>query len=316
MAAFGRWLLVGLVMPGVAFAHGGVDAAKRSAEASMLVTGEIAVNPDGSVYGYSLDHRDKLPAVVVKLIGQTLPGWKFTPVEVQGKPVRAKALMSLRVVAKQMDAKHDAVSVKSAEFGVETPQSLQAPACANGACLTFLDRQPPAYPFNLVSNLVSGTVYLAVKVDRQGKVAQVAVEQVDLRRIADETILGRWRQELGRVSMEAARHWTFQVPRTGPEADRKYWVATVPINYNIPVPGQAKTIGSIGYGQWDFYVPGPVNSIPWVHAQRGQDVAKSGADAVPDNGMPFVPDSRFVLLTSLGGDGAANAAQKASPGQG
>ncbi|MGH8116622.1 MAG: hypothetical protein ACREP0_11525 [Rhodanobacteraceae bacterium] len=44
-----RWLLLALAIPALAFAHGGVDAAKRSIEASMLVTGEIAVSPDGSV---------------------------------------------------------------------------------------------------------------------------------------------------------------------------------------------------------------------------------------------------------------------------
>ncbi|TAN04196.1 MAG: energy transducer TonB [Rhodanobacteraceae bacterium] len=309
------WLAC-LLLPILSSAHGGVDAAKRSVEASMLVTGEIAVNPDGSVYVYSLDQRDKLPAPVVKLIDGALPHWKFTPVEVDGKPVLAKASMSLRIVAKQIDADHAAIRVKSAAFGTQTAQSEKTSECANSACLTYLERRPPIYPSNLVNDLVSGTVYLAVEVDRQGKVSQVAVEQVDLRRIADGADLDRWRRELGLVSMKAARDWTFQVPTSGLEAGKDHWVVTVPINYSIGIPGERKAIGAPGYGQWDVYVPGPVHSIPWAEAQPKQVASQGGADAVPDNGTPFVADTRFVLLTPIGGDDTPSTSPEATPGQG
>lgn len=316
MTRFAWWLLIALALPALAFAHGGIDAAKRSAEASMLVTGEIAVNPDGSVYGYSLDQRDKLPPAVISLIDQTLTGWKFTPVKVSGKPVLAKALMSLRVVAKQVDAEHDAISVESAAFGSETAQANTPSACADRSCLTYIKRPPPSYPHNLINDLVSGTVYLAVEVNRQGKVAQVAVEQVNLRRLADETMLDRWRRELGRASMQAAHNWTFQVPQTGSEASRDNWVVTIPVNYSIGIPGERKTIGAVAYGQWDVYVPGAMHSIPWAEAQQSQTASKVAADAVPDNGVPFIADTRFVLLTPLGSNGAAKPSSGANPRQG
>lgn len=314
MTRFVWWLLVALAAPALAFAHGGVDAAKRSVEASMLVTGEIAVNPDGSVYGYSLDHRDKLPPAVVNLIGQTLTGWKFTPVKVNGKPELAKAFMSLRVVAKQIDAKHDAISVESAAFGAETAAANTPSACADRSCLAYIKRSPPSYPHNLVNDFVSGTVYLAVEVNRQGKVSQVAVEQVNLRRLADGTMLDRWRRELGQASMEAARSWAFSVPQTGPEADMDHWIVMVPINYSVRVTGTSEVIGMPGYGQWDAYVPGPVNLIPWL--QKRQLATNGNADAIPDNGTPFIADARFVLLTPLGGDGAGKIFPGANPGPG
>ncbi|MGH8184853.1 MAG: energy transducer TonB [Rhodanobacteraceae bacterium] len=322
MARFAWRLLMALAVPGLAFAHGGVDAAKRSVEGSMLVTGEIAVNPDGGVYGYSLDHRDKLPPAVVNLIDQTLTGWKFTPVKVNGKPELAKAFMSLRIVAKQIDAKHDAISVESAAFGAETTQAHKTSDCANvasvanGACLTYLTRRPPDYPRNLINDLVSGTVYLVLEVDRQGRVAQVAVEQVDLREIADGATLGRWRRELGDVSLAAARKWTFQVPQAGSGEGWNHWIVFVPVNYAIDVFGQKKKIGEPDYGQWDAYVPGPVNSIPWLQEQRGQIASNGNADAIPDDGTPFIADTRFVLLTPISGDGAAKSSPAANPGQG
>lgn len=106
-----------LVLPLTAFAHGGIDTAKRALEATMLVTGEIAINPDGSVYGYSLDNRDKLSPEIVKLIDGTLSGWKFKPVEVAGKIVRARTRMSLRLVADRKAPNDFVVTVQSAAFG-------------------------------------------------------------------------------------------------------------------------------------------------------------------------------------------------------
>lgn len=314
MTRFAWWLLAALTMPVLAFAHGGVDAAKRSVEASMLVIGEIAVNPDGSVYGYSLDHRDKLPPAVVKLIDQTLTGWKFTPVTVNGKPELAKAFMSLRIVAKQIDAKHDAISVESAAFGADTARANTPSACADRSCLTYLKRSPPSYPPNLLSDFVSGTVYLAVEVDREGKVAQVAVEQVNLRRLADEGTLDRWRREFGSVSMAAARHWTFSTPLTGSEAGENHWVVTVPINYAINVRGTM--VGTPQYGQWDAYVPGPENAIPWAEERPRQIVSNGNVDAIPDNGTPFIADGRFVLLTPINGEDATKPSPEGKPGQG
>lgn len=312
MTRFAWCFLVALAVSGQAFAHGGIDAAKRSVEASMLVTGEIAVNPDGSVYGYSLDHRDKLPSSVVKLIDQTLTGWKFAPAKIEGKPVLAKAFMSLRIVAKQIDPKHDAISVESAAFGADTARYTTSSACADHSCLTYLKRPPPSYPPGLVQDAVTGTVYLVVQVNPQGNVSQVAVEQVNLRRLADETTLGQWRRELGDVSMAAARHWTFSVPQVGPEAGKSYWVVRVPVNFSVDFMGQM--VGHPKYGQWDAYVRGPQNSIPWAVEYSEQIASKGNVDAIPDDGVPFVADPRLALLTPLGGDGRVKPLPEANPG--
>lgn len=310
MARFARWLLMALAMPAVAFAHGGVDAAKRSVEASMLVTGEIAVNPDGSVYGYSLDHRDKLPPAVVNLIGQTLTGWKFAPVEVNGKPELAKAFMSLRIVAYQDKPKHFVADIDGAEFGNDAALSMDS--CPPGECLSYATKRPPSYPLEMAREGVSGTVYLEMKVNSQGHVADLAVRQVDLRKLGDGTELDRWRRSFSQATLAAARDWTFHVPTKGKDAQRGQWVVTIPVNYSL---GGMAAPNAPGYGQWDAYVPGPVHPMPW--SSRARQMATSGSgDAVPDSGTPFIADMRFVLLTPLGGNGAAKPSSEANPGQG
>lgn len=293
------WLLLGLALPVLAWGHGGVDAAKRSIEASMLVTGEIAVNPDGSVYGYSLDQRDKLPAAVIKLIGEALPGWKFTPVKVHGKPVLAKALMSLRIVAHQSKPNHFVAGIEGAAFGENAEQAGQPPDCAHGACLTYRKCQPPAYPLNLVREGVSGTVYVEVEVNRQGRVAVAAVRQVDLRKLADATLLARWRKDFERATLDVVRKWTFNIPTTGESAKQTQWFVIIPVNYALSASEHSPS----GYGQWDAYVPGPIQALPWAKQGSPRTVASGSADAIPNTGEPFVENPRFVLLTQLGNGG-------------
>lgn len=288
-------LLLGVTLPMLALAHGGAGTAKGSIEASMLVTGEIGVNPDGSVYGYSLDKRDKLPATVVQLIGETLPDWKFTPVVVRGRPVLAKALMSLRVVAHQSSPGHFVASIEGAAFGNDAEQANRLPECAHGACLTYRERQPPDYPLNLAREGVGGTVYVGVEINRQGHVADAAVRQVDLRKLADSTQLARWRNDFERATLDAARKWTFNVPTTGEGAQQSQWFVVIAVNYVLTVHGHSL---APGYGQWDAYVPGPIQVLPWTRQGAPREVT-SNADAIPDTGEPFIEDARFVLLTQL-----------------
>jgi hypothetical protein len=95
----------------------GADAVRKQAQASMLVTGSIVVAPDGSVNSYAIDHVEKLPPVVVELLGKNVPTWKFEPVCVEGKPVLATAQMSLRIVARRSDDHHFSAGIVGAQFG-------------------------------------------------------------------------------------------------------------------------------------------------------------------------------------------------------
>lgn len=300
-----------LAFPVMAFAHGGIDAAKRSVEATMLVTGEIAINPDGTVYGYSLDNRDKLPPEIVKLIDDTLSGWKFKPVQVAGKGVRAQTRMSLRLVADKKTPSDFAVTVQGAAFGGDGIQPGIPAGYGDGAQegLSYANRTPPKYPQRMIEQRVSGTVYVVVEVNQSGRVADAAVRQVNLRRLGDATELKRWRDAFAEATLAAVHTWTFNVPTSGSGASTRQWFVTIPVNYSLLTPGQKPPPPYT----WDAYVPGPVNPLPW---QPSVDAAFNDAgDAIPDSSIPFVADPRFVLLTSL--DDAAPAPQhKVQPGSG
>ena len=50
---------------------------RKQVEASMLVTGELVVAPDGTVKSYTLDRADKLPPEVRELLAKVVPGWEL-----------------------------------------------------------------------------------------------------------------------------------------------------------------------------------------------------------------------------------------------
>ena len=293
----GWFVWVALLLPAVAFAGTGLDAVKRSVVMGMVVTGDITVNPDGSVHGYSLDQQDKVPADVAKLIGETVPNWKFRPILVDGNAVLAKAGMSLRVVARLNGSGQLEARVEDAEFGTESLDA-DSPACAAGRCLSVRETVNPRFPRSVMVNGVDATVYVVMKIDKDGHVAAAAVRQVDLRKVADAAQMERWRHDIGDATLHAMRRWTFNVPTTGDLAGKAPWVSTIPMDLVVSTSGWPKP--PPGYGQWVTYIPGPTLPLPWDHAEGAAGVASSGTgDGVAGDGAPFVHDTRFVLMTPL-----------------
>ena len=266
-------------LTGTALADG-ARSTTAPVEASMLVTGTIVVAPDGSVSSYAVDHPEKLPSGVLEIIGNTLPRWKFKPVLHDGQAVMAKATMSLRIVARELTGKNFAVSVQSASFGTEAP----------GESITFISRLQPKYPHDAVANRVAGTVYLLLKVGRQGRVIDAAAEQVNLRVIGPPELMKRWRDDLAKASLSTARKWTFKLPTSGAQVDYPYWYVRIPINFTLSPGGHP---WNEEYGHWMGYVPGPREVIPWLDQTH---LALGSADAVPDGGIE--PLGSGLQLTS------------------
>jgi hypothetical protein len=89
----GILLLMLLLVAGPSFAQGPA-AARKLIEHSMVVTGHVLIEPDGTVSGWELDQADKLPPAVTGLIERSVPIWRFEPVVVDGQARKAKGRMS------------------------------------------------------------------------------------------------------------------------------------------------------------------------------------------------------------------------------
>lgn len=276
-------LLMGLfcvLLSGVALAAG-PDAVRKQVQASMLLTGKIVVAPDGSVRSYAVDNAEKLPPAVTSLIANNVPKWTFKPTLLDGKPVAAEAAMSFRVVAKPLGDDKFSINISGADFGHGKP----------GESISYKHRVNPGYPSEAAHEGVSGTVYLLLRVGRQGQVVDAVAEQVNMTVLGSDAELEEWRQLLAKSALRAARQWTFNPPTSGKGVDAEYWLARVPCNFRM------RADRGESYGQWQAYVPGPRQPVPWFDDKQ---MASTSADALPDGDVQQV-DQGLHLTSPLNG---------------
>jgi len=284
-------MLLFVLLAGVVHAAG-PRAVREQAEMSMLVTGMVLVDADGSVSGWEIDQREKLPDYVANLVERSAPVWKFEPVLVDGQPRAAKARMSLRLVAAKLDDGNFRIAISNGYFGREALDAKARKALDNEEAptdrVTSLAMRPPGYPETALQMGARGTVYLVLRIGRGGAVEDVAVEQVNLRVVGNENQMRRIRDMLSKPAASAARRWTFQVPTSGESAAQDYWLVRVPVDYEFA--GEKSR-----YGQWQAYIPGPYQRHPW---QEDDADAGRGPDALADGGI-YEAGKGLKLLTPL-----------------
>jgi len=250
---------------------------------SLSVSGTIEVDEQGKVSGHTIKDADAYDQAVLDLLDRNIARWTFKPVLVDGVARRARFDMYLRLEAKALDDKRFEVAIASAAFGSRENAAAQAQVASR-------DRVAPTYPTTENALGVGGTVVTVLKIGRDGKVEDVLVEQTNLKAVGTAGAMKQWRSDLERVSVAAARKWTFDVPTTGSRADWPYWCMRVPFAF-IPygASGQSKP------GQWESYVPGPRQAVKW--ARDGENPGQN-ADALP-GGRAFPLEQPLHLLTAL-----------------
>lgn len=286
------WCVLALLSLCIASAGRPVHAESRStsgaagqAEASMVVLGTVTVAPDGSVAGYQLDHADALPAAVNTLLQQAIPGWRFEPAASDTRPVLTQTRMSLRVVLHSLGDKRFRLYVAGASFGTFSD---------NFADVTT-SHVEPKYPFPAIRQRVSGTVFVALKIDPQGHVLDASVEQVNLRIAGTDSDVERFRGWLADSALDAVRKWVFNPKALGGGDDVHY--AIVPIDYWLEHrQGVEQRPGSPGH--WDVYIPGPRQPLPWLDASS---LFAGSSDALPAGGVFVFHPGAPRLRSALGG---------------
>lgn len=279
------WLWFGLLCPGLAW------AANPPVEASMLLVGTITVNPDGGVKDYAIRDSDEVPAGVLQVVKRSIGGWKFEPIVVDGKAVTAEAGMAIRLVADVSDQQHVTVRVAGASFGCSAHQMKAAfpGACPPDQELGYARTRAPVYPAMALRYGGEGTVFLLVEVARDGHVARVATQQVNLaHQLRWSGDAKRVRNALAKAAETAVGWWKFKVPTAGPNAAREHWRARIPMRFTF------RNDRRPAYGHWNAYLPGPKHTVPWADG----DAPGARADAVAGGGA-FLRDARFVLKTPL-----------------
>jgi len=232
-------------------AHAAKPSADVPVEMGMRVEGTLAIGDDGRITALEIDKQDLLPEAVATLVRDTVKNWEFEPNVRDGAPVPMDARMTVRVVAQP--GANDTFNVRliSAHFdgarkdasGREIKSRVRTP--------------PPRYPADVFRVGGQGTVYLALKVDREGRVVDQVAEQVNLRSTGTAAQMDLIRSRLSRASLDAARKWRF--PLSAEDASLEAPFRT----YRVPVSFAINTAMPDDLAQWRAYIPGPRNAIPW-----------------------------------------------------
>jgi hypothetical protein len=224
------------------------------AESSAIVNGTIVLSPDGTVQAAIVDAPDKYGQPIVDLVRKAALQWRFQPVLRDGTPVAAKSSMHVRVVLGKLPDGNYNARIKGASFGDSSADSTDTVRAAE-----INKKIPPKYPEAAIRSRVQGTVYLALRVDRSGRVVDAVAEQVNLRNSGSDRVVRKFREVLAESALTVAHQWHYEIPTTGPLAGQENWTVHVPVNYalvtwNAPQPDLT----------WVSYIPGPYTPAPWV----------------------------------------------------
>lgn len=246
----------------------GVAHAKDDPVLDLVAIGMLEVGPDGSVHDYTLEND--LDPTVAALVDRTVRGWKFEPVVVDGKPVIAVTRMRLELEALP---RGDEYALRVADVLLGAPDRST--------------RQPPRYPAAALDEQLSAQVSVLVKVDAEGNVEAVHVEQVNLSENLGKRS-ERFRGYFAEAALEAALRWTFDM---GEIIDGE----PMPATFRVPVGFEMRRAN--GWSERQAYVPGPYHPSPW--ANPGNAAHDIGMLAKGDDVQPL--DSRVKLSEDVVG---------------
>ena len=246
-------LLAGCCLGGLAVA--GKAEVRKQTELSTLVTGWVVIEKDGGVGGHTVDQPDKLPPAVRQLVDQAVAQWRFDPVTVDDRAVRARSRMGVHVVARQQENGNYQLRIGGTSFGEEVDEAGEPRRKKVAGSRQKLT--PPRYPEAAYRANVAGTVFVLLKVDARGDVEDVAAEQVNLTVLGNEKQMEKARKLLSDATVRGAREWRFDAPDPEALGDDGYQVVRVPVDFSL-------SDRKLAYGQWRAYIPGPRQHPTWA----------------------------------------------------
>jgi hypothetical protein len=233
-------------------------------------TGELTIDAEGRVVDLSLD-RKKLGDEVMEGFEARIWQWRFEPIIEDGAPVRAKAFMTLRLLAVRQRGE-DGVRLAFEGVHFRDRAAEQASQRISEALA------PPRYPAEEAWRGIGAQVSLMLRLDDEGRVAEVATVSVDLFGDDVGNTPNRHVANFSRISEKVTKEW--RIP------EHKGRVVTVPVRYSPP--------GTRGE-RWIRTRAIPVDVPAWATLEQSStSVVALGASGSKSS-------ERWKLLSSLDG---------------
>ena len=260
------------------FAAAFAASAVEKPELDMDAGGTIEIGPDGLVRNFQLNNR--LTRKVAEMVERDVRTWQFQPVLVDGTAVAAKTGVRLTLTAIPQAGASDRYVIRIANviFGAPNP---------------LAHMKAPHYPESAVHAHVGARVLLNLRLDENGKVAEVMPFQTSLDvRTSSENEAERWRKVFEQASIRAVRDWQFELTET---------INGKPIGTKVLLPlsfflCHEPCRSADSDGTWKAYIPGPEHPAPWsgtAHVVTSQGALKDG--------QALAADSRFQLKENVVG---------------
>lgn len=283
-----RSIMLTLAMLASAGVHAGAkdEAAQGEAVLTLRVDGELSINPEGKVADYRI--ITKLDPQLERLVRRAVPGWRFKPILVDGKPVIASSPMRITLSAEEMDQGYKVV-VDNVVFRPNTREEWEAEQASRRArprmsvageappsmvWITPNSLQPPKYPSGMQRSGVEGIVVLILRLHPDGTVAEVFASQSSLLNVKGSGgLLDRARLMLERSAAAAAKRWTFTVAAEDPAAmSAAALTVMVPVDYSLGNPAAGPELLT---GTWRHEFRGPNQQAPWLPAGNARKIGVS-----------------------------------------
>lgn len=286
---------------------------------TLRIDGELTIDPAGQVQGYKI--RTKLDPQIQTLVAKAVPGWRFKPILVDGKPVNAKTPMRITLAATEAKGGYEVRvdNVVFTPYSKEDHEALRASKQAlaeQGKTLALADdaspqgqpvdiaavkMRPPGYPNGLQMAGVEGIVLLNLRLNPDGTVADVFASQSSLLNVKGRPeLLDRARVMLEKNASAAAAKWTFTVQAKNLAALKPSDLTVrVPVDYRLSSPG-SKDDSLVG--KWRHEFRGPSYPVPWLlGAEEEQAVGVSDLDSGEflAGTSPFKLSDKSVLGSAL-----------------
>jgi hypothetical protein len=272
-------------------AHAKTKAPMESVLVSRL-EGSLVIDVDGSVDSFQIDTPmiEGLRAGVERAVSS----WRFNPVLLDGKPVRASYPMILTLAGTRIGEGYN-VKIDNAVFPLKKPgetkpgYSVDTPSSS----IVIRDMHPPMYPTDMMRAGISGTVLVAFRIGADGRVAEASSVQTmlfDLR--GRDRVMQQIVRQFERVAVSSVKDWTFVVTaKTGAPA-------VADMTQYVPI---AFLMEGVQYdpkpGKWRTVVRDAVKRPAWLPAEEKTKVGVADLSG----GQMLSPDPRLVPTTNVAG---------------
>lgn len=195
------------------------------------VDGRIVVDPQGNLVEYTVESKltETLRAKVEGMVAK----WRFHPVLVEGRPVRAQTRMRITLSAKQ-EGENYLLNVDNVTFPGDQEGAVKADSEPLRATITGKSMTPPPYPSQMAAAGVEGVVLLYIRVDADGKVVDVMPVQAALLNVRGrDNLLAKAVAVFERNAVAKAKLWRFNVEVHDPNLRPSDMTVTVPVDYKM-----------------------------------------------------------------------------------